>query len=117
MDLTESITKALIDHVFLIAGLAVIFWWGMKNILPREMRNLLSNGGGDIIRRIVKEENADSESRQSDELRRIIKDHEMVELNHFEKLLQQDGEIQQTLARHDERLKKLEEDIRELQPR
>ena len=115
MDITEAITKALIDHVFLISGLAVIFWWGMKNVLPREMRNLLSNGGGNIIRRIVKEENADSESRQSDELRKIIKDHETIELNHFEKLLQQDGEIQQNLARHDERLKKLEEDIRGLQ--
>jgi flagellar motility protein MotE (MotC chaperone) len=114
MDLTESITKALIDHVFLIAGLAVIFWWGLKNVLPREIKGMLTNGGGEIIRRIVKEENAESEGRQSDELRKIIKDHEQIELHHFEKLLQQDGEIQQQLARHDERLKVLEDDVKEL---
>lgn len=78
------------------------------------MKSLLNNGGGDVIRNIVKSENAESEIRQSEELRKIIKDHELVESAHFEKLLQQDSEVRQQLARHDERLKVIEEDIREL---
>lgn len=114
MDITESITKAIIDHVFLIMGLAVIFWWGLRNVFPREFRSMLSNGGGDIIRKIVKDENAMSETRQSDEFRLIIKEHEVVEQEHFERLMEQDSEIQLILARHDERIKVLEDAVKEL---
>jgi hypothetical protein len=108
MDLTESIVKAFVDHVFLIIGMGVILWWVAKNILPKELKLLLNNGGGDIIRKIVKDENDRQEVRQAAEFRTIIKEHEEVERIHFETAQKAEQEIREIAARNDARINLLE---------
>lgn len=52
--MSDRLINALIDHAPLVAALGVLYW----TATPRLLKTTLSNGGGEIVRRIVGEENA-----------------------------------------------------------
>jgi hypothetical protein len=45
---------AIVEHAPLAVTLAIIYW----KLTPRVLKATLTNGGGEIVRRIVREENA-----------------------------------------------------------
>ena len=49
----EDVTKSIVEHWPWVAGMSVIAWFGF----PIMFKNTLLNGGGKIIRKIIKEEN------------------------------------------------------------
>ena len=45
--------KEAIEHAPLAIGIAVAYWW----LTPKLLKVTLMNGGGEVVRRIVREEN------------------------------------------------------------
>jgi len=82
LDLTTRIIYALIDQWPFVIGLSVVFY----KLFPYMLRNGLSNGSGDVIRSIVKSENADQTKHYSDELDRRFEKHEAQEDRRFTRI-------------------------------
>ena len=57
------------------------YWW-----FPKQLKLTLSNGGGDIIRHIVKEENAEQTRHYTEEPDRRFERHESQEDRRFTKI-------------------------------
>lgn len=81
LPVTDRMVNAAIDHWPLVAALAISLWWAF----PKMLRNTLSNGGGDIIRSIVRGENEHQTKGNEEKFTRIVRDaitaHEAVEAN------------------------------------
>jgi hypothetical protein len=71
--------NALIDHWPLVAGLGVGLWW----LFPRALKDTLNNGGGEIIRRIVNEENQKQTVAHARELDDRFRRHEEAKDRRF----------------------------------
>jgi hypothetical protein len=79
VDTATKVVNALLDHWALLVGMAVITKWGF----PWAIKAVLLNGGGDTIRKIVKEENAAQSAAHAETTHTIvtnaIRNHEIVE--------------------------------------
>ena len=79
MDWQTEIYKSISEHLPLVVGLSVAAWWGF----PKMLKNTLLNGGGEIIRSIVRQENdaqsLESEKRMEILVKEAISAHELVE--------------------------------------
>jgi hypothetical protein len=82
VDFTTRVINSAIEHWPLVAGIIVGFWW----VFPKMLKQSLSNGGGDIIRRIVSEENAKQTVAHADELEKRFEKHERQEDARFTKI-------------------------------
>jgi hypothetical protein len=75
---------AAVDHWPLVAGLFVALYWGVPRVLPRVIKDVLLNGGGEIIRGIVKSENESQSLKTKEELDRRLREHEQQEAARFQ---------------------------------
>ena len=76
MDLSAgAIADQLIGHALLIVGLSVVGWW----LYPLLFKKTLQNGGGELIRDLVRLENIDQSALHDDRLRDAFADHEVRE--------------------------------------
>jgi len=82
MDIQTRIFNAFVEHGPLMVGLAWAIWW----LFPKMLRNGLSNGSGDIIRSIVRTENAEQTRHYTDELDRRFEKHEAAENQRFSRI-------------------------------
>lgn len=78
-DLQTRIVNAALDHWPLLVGIA----WAGYRMFPKMLKDTLSNGGGDIIRRIVKSENEAQTLAHADALDRRFQRHEEQEDRRF----------------------------------
>jgi hypothetical protein len=79
VDLQTRIVNAALDHWPLVAGIFIAGRW----LFPKMLRETLSNGGGDIIRGIVKSENDAQTKTHAEELERRFARHEDQEDRRF----------------------------------
>ena len=79
IDATTHIYQSLVDHWPLVVAYLGSLWWLKKNVLGDVLKSVLSNGGGDIIRRIVSEENG----KQATDWNRTLQAHETREEERF----------------------------------
>jgi hypothetical protein len=82
MDLQTRIFDEAINHGPLVLGMAWATWW----LFPKMLRNGLSNGSGDIIRAIVRSENAEQTKHYSDKLDGRFEKREAAEDRRFVRL-------------------------------
>jgi hypothetical protein len=79
MDLQEQLVQAAIQHWPVVAAIGAAGYW----LFPKMLKQTLTNGGGEIIRKIIKEENLEQSKAHTDETSRIvsqaIQQHEVVE--------------------------------------
>lgn len=79
LDLQTRILNAAVDHWPLVVGAVIGGWWGF----PLMFKKTLSNGGGEIIRAIIRTENEVQSRLNQEETRRVvdhaIKAHESIE--------------------------------------
>jgi hypothetical protein len=84
IDLSTRMVAAAVDHWPLVAGLFVAIYWALPKVLPRVIKDVLLNGGGLIIRQIVKEENESQSTKTKEELDRRLREHEQQEATRFQ---------------------------------
>lgn len=98
--MSDLMLKALIDHGALVAALAAMGWWGG----PRMVRATLANGGGDIIRGIVKTENLAQNAAHREAVSHAISKHEEREWQQYGQLGEAVSQLRERLAALDARL-------------
>jgi len=91
----QNMWTSLGDHWPLVVGYLASLWWLKNNVFPDVLRVTLSNGGGDIIHRIVSEENQKQSDRHTDELRR----HETMELDKIRAVSERVDDLEDRLDR------------------
>jgi len=74
---TNGIAHNIIDHAPLIVALAITMWW----VFPKVLSVALRNGSGELIRAIIREENASQSKATREMVKEEIKIHEEVERN------------------------------------
>ena len=82
MDVYDQIVRAGIDHWPLVAGLLASGYW----LFPKMLRSSLLNGSGEVIRTIMREENAAQTKLHSEELDRRFRLHEEEEDARFREI-------------------------------
>jgi hypothetical protein len=66
MDLQTRIVNALVDQWPLVAGIGAVYYW----LFPKMLKAGLMNGSGEVIRNIVRTENAEQTRLHAEELRK-----------------------------------------------
>lgn len=79
VDLQTRVINALIDHAPLLVGLAAV----MRYMFPHLLRQGLTNGAGEIIRSIVKTENAAQSIKHAEAMDHRFEMHEAQEDRRF----------------------------------
>lgn len=75
MDLSGQIVKSMIDNWPLVVGMAILGKWTLPWAIKISLDKYFSNGGGEKLRLIVKEENEAQSRSQKDELDRRFREH------------------------------------------
>lgn len=78
--MTERMMETVADHWALVAAVGVMMWWGG----PKALKAFFSNGGGDMMRAIVRSENAAQTDRHNTDMDRRFREHEERENQRFQ---------------------------------
>ena len=83
-DLIEKIIASAIEHWPLVVGTAASFYW----LMPKILKAFFMNGGGEIIKKIVNEENIIQSALHKSEVQAIVNEairtHEVIEAKKIE---------------------------------
>lgn len=75
MDVTETIYKAMLDHLPFVVGIAVAAWW----LFPHMFRRAMNNGGGEIFKGIIEAANTKQSLENEHRIKEALERHEEVE--------------------------------------
>jgi hypothetical protein len=90
----EKLLTALVEHGPLVAAAALIYW----KLTPRLLKATLQNGGGDIVRGIVRAENAAQSKSTHEAIEKSLADHEAREWRQYGSLGEQLASVRERLA-------------------
>jgi hypothetical protein len=85
VDLSTRIITAAVENWPLVAGIALSFYW----LFPKMLKQGLLNGSGEVIRNIVRSENAEQTKARSGEMDRRFRKHEEQEDRRFQTIEEQ----------------------------
>lgn len=77
--MTDKLLETLISNGPLVVALGALYWWAT----PRLLKATLLNGGGNIVRSIVREENATQTLATHAAVKSALDDHESREFQQY----------------------------------
>ena len=98
--MNDKLLEALIAQAPLVAALGAIWYW----TTPKLIRSVLSNGGGDIIRGIVRTENAEQSKETIASIDKALKAHEEREWRQYGSLGEGVAQVRERVAALDARV-------------
>jgi hypothetical protein len=103
-DFTTKLVDSVVEHWPLVVAIGIAVWKGF----PWALKAFFSNGGGELMRVIIKSENVAQTQLHKEELDRRFKDHENDEQRRF---VASATESKERFAAGEARFREIEEDI------